>query len=54
MKFYDNKINEIKGLSNKLNKYKPMEQFKEISEKLSLSENTTNLIRKAMQKNGKE
>jgi len=37
MKFYDNKISEIKGLSNKLNKYKPMEQFKSISEKLSLS-----------------
>jgi seryl-tRNA synthetase len=31
IKFYDKKISEIKGLSSKLNTYKPMEQLKKIS-----------------------
>lgn len=51
IKFYDKKISEIKGLSSKLNTYKPMEQLKKISEKLTLSPGTSELIRKTMEKN---
>ena len=50
MKFYDKKIDEIKGLSNKLGKYEPAEQLKQISQKLSLSEGTSKLLHKAMSK----
>jgi len=49
-KFYDNKISEIKNLSNKLNTYKPIDALSKINSKLNLSENTTNLIKKIIQK----
>jgi|688.fasta_scaffold280934_1 transcription initiation factor TFIIIB Brf1 subunit/transcription initiation factor TFIIB len=49
-KFYDNKISEIKNLSSKLNTYKPIDALKKINAKLNLSENTTNLIKKIIQK----
>ena len=52
IKFYDKKIDEIKGLSNKLGKYRPMEQLEHITQKLSLSENTSQLIRSAMRGKG--
>lgn len=39
--FYDKKISEIKGLSSRLNTYQPMEQLKQISQKLTLSAGTT-------------
>ena len=48
--FYDKKIGEIKGLSTKLDQYQPTQQLKQISEKLCLSANTSELIRKAMEK----
>lgn len=50
MKFYDNKKSELKELSSKLGRYKPMEQLKEISSKLTLSEGTSQMIMRAMQK----
>lgn len=49
-KFYDNKISEIKNLSSRLNTYKPIDTLNKINSKLNLSENTTNLIKKIMQK----
>ena len=49
-KFYDNKISEIKNLSSKLNTYKPIDALNKINSKLNLSENTTNLIKKIIQK----
>jgi transcription initiation factor TFIIIB Brf1 subunit/transcription initiation factor TFIIB len=49
-KFYDNKISEIKNLSSKLNTYKPIDSLNKINSKLNLSENTTNLIKKIIQK----
>lgn len=41
MKFFDNKINHVKGLSSKLSNYQPMEQIKKITEKLTLSPGTS-------------
>jgi hypothetical protein len=49
-KFYDSKISEIRNLSSKLNKYRPMDQINQITNKLTLSNNTTQLIRKALTK----
>jgi hypothetical protein len=53
LKFYDKKIHEIKGLSSKLSKYQPEEQLRSITEKLTLSESTSRLIRQAMTRGGK-
>jgi hypothetical protein len=49
-KFYDSKIGEIKNLSNKLGTYKPEEQFNKISQKLTLSPGTADLIKRVMTK----
>jgi len=48
--FYDNKISEIRNLSQKLTKYKPMDQINQITSKLTLSSNTASLIKNAIQK----
>lgn len=48
IKFYDKKIDEVKGLSNKLGRYRPMEQLEQITQKLSLSLNTSQLIKGVM------
>lgn len=48
--FYDNKISEIKNLSVKINKYKPIDHLKQINSKLNISSNTANLLKKIINK----
>jgi hypothetical protein len=49
-KFYDNKISQIKNLSVKLNQYRPTDQLDMINQKLNISANTANLLKKYINK----
>lgn len=46
--FYDSKIRQIKDLSSKLNSFDPGEQLKNITQTLSLSRSTSDLIQKTI------
>lgn len=49
--FYDRKVSEIRKLSDKLSNYQPLEQINKITEKMSLSGKTADLIRQRVMKN---
>ena len=46
--FYEEKINQLRSLGNKIGTYKPEEKFQEISKKIPMSPGTANLVKKAM------
>jgi hypothetical protein len=49
--FYDRKVSEIRKLSDKLSNYQPLDQLNKITEKMSLSGRTADLIRQRVMKN---
>lgn len=47
--FYDEKIKQVKNLSSRINKFKPMDQINHITQKLTISKKTTELINRTLQ-----
>jgi endonuclease III-like uncharacterized protein len=49
-KFYEKKASEIRQLSNRLSNYHPLDQLSQITQKVSLSAHTADLIRSRLMK----
>lgn len=49
--FYDEKIGELRKLSEKIGNFHPLDEFNKITKKVEISTETANLVRKAIMKN---